>query len=199
VAETGCLCGGTHPDLVMAWRATQGQLGADIVASVLNQLGYLTLIFLAASLACSPLNTIAGWNWGVRIRRMLGLFTFFYATLHFLTYFVVDQSLALGTVVDDILKRNFILVGFLAFVIMIPLAITSTNGMVRRIGFARWKWLHRTAYLVGCLGVVHFIWRVKTDYREPIIFGVIVGVGLLIRGVDAVRARSKQKKRSRSQ
>jgi len=125
--KPGVFVGAIVPIPIMIWRGANGELGADIVATVLNQFGYLTLIMLAATLLCTPLKIITGWNFGIRLRRMLGLFSFMYATLHFLTYLLVDQSLDITAVVEDITERNFILVGFLAFIVMIPLAITSTK------------------------------------------------------------------------
>jgi sulfoxide reductase heme-binding subunit YedZ len=180
------------PIPVIIWRGATGQLGADAVATILNQFGYLALTLLIASLMCTPLKIVTGWTWGIRIRRMLGLFAYFYASLHFLTYLVIDQTLDLGAVFADIAKRNFILVGFSAFVILIPLAITSTNKMVRRLGFARWKLLHRLAYVAGCLAAIHFIWRVKIDLLEPLVFTAIIGTGLGLRLFDWLRARGRR-------
>ena len=126
------------------------------------------------------------------MRRMLGLFAFFYASLHFLTYFIVDQSLDLSMVIADITKRKFILVGFLALVTLIPLAWTSTKNAVKRMGFARWKLLHRLAYVAGGLGVIHFIWRVKIDLREPLIFAAILSTGFALRIFEMLRKRAKK-------
>ena len=193
--KPGIFVGALVPVGVIVWRAAHGQIGADPVAVVLNQLGYLALTFLVAALLCTPLKIVAGWSAAIRLRRMLGLFAFFYAALHFLTYLVVDQSLNLSAVLSDITKRNFILVGFLALVILTPLAITSTDRMVRRMGFARWKRLHRLAYAAGCLGAIHFIWRVKKDLREPLIFSAILAVALTVRAIDALRAPAKKPKR----
>ena len=191
--KPGVFVGALAPIPIIIWRGTHGQLGADVVATVLNQLGYLALTLLVASLLCTPLKIVTGWSWGIRLRRMLGLLAFFYAALHFLTYFVVDQSLNLQTVIEDITKRNFILVGFLALVILLPLAITSTNKMVRRMGFMRWKRLHRLVYVAGGLGAIHFIWRVKADLREPLIFAGIVVIALALRAIDSLRLRAKKK------
>lgn len=191
--KPGVFVGALVPIPVMIWHGTHGQLGADIVAAVLNQFGYLALTFLVASLLCTPLKIITGWSWGIRLRRMLGLFAFLYATLHFLTYLVVDQSLNLQAVIDDIIERNFILVGFLALIIQIPLAVTSTNKMAQRMGFMRWKRLHRLAYVAGCLGAIHFIWRAKADLREPLIFVGIITVALAVRAIDALRISAKKK------
>lgn len=190
--------GALAPIPVMIWRGTQGQLGADIVATVLNQFGYLALTFLAASLLCMPLKIITGWSWGIRLRRMLGLFAFLYASLHFLTYFLVDQSLNLQAVIEDITKRKFILAGFVALVILIPLAVTSTDKMVRRMGLARWKRLHWLAYVAGCLGAIHFIWRAKADVREPLIFAGIIAIALAVRSIGSLLTRAKKKQREGS-
>lgn len=195
--KPGVLVGALIPLTVMLWRGTRGELGADVIATVLNQLGYLALTLLVATLLCTPLKIVTGWAWGIRLRRMLGLLAFLYASLHFLTYLVVDQSLNMRAVIADIAKRKFILVGFLALLILIPLAITSTNKMVRRLGFARWKRLHRLAYVAGCLGAIHFIWRVKIDVREPLVFATILAAGLAMRAFVALRTRAK-KRRPRS-
>jgi sulfoxide reductase heme-binding subunit YedZ len=191
--KPGVFVGALAPVAVIIWRGTHGQLGADIVATVLNQFGYLALTLLVASLLCTPLKIVTGWSWSIRLRRMLGLFAFLYASLHFLTYLLVDQSLNLRAVFEDITKRSFILVGFLALMILIPLAITSTNKMVRRLGFVRWKRLHRLVYVAGCLGATHFIWRVKVDLREPLIFSTIVAVALAMRVLNVLRTRERKK------
>jgi len=189
--KPGVFAGALVPLVVMIGLAATNMLGADPVALALNQFGYLALTFLAATLLCTPAKILLGWTWPIRLRRMLGLFAFFYASLHFLTYAVVDQSLNVGAVIADITKRNFILVGFLALVLMVPLALTSTNKMVRRLGFPRWKRLHRLTYIVGCLGAIHFYWRVKADIREPVVFAGVIGAALAIRLVDALYHRLK--------
>jgi sulfoxide reductase heme-binding subunit YedZ len=191
--KPGVFVGSLVPLAVTIWRGTHGQLGADMIAMVLNQLGYLALTFLVVSLVCTPVKIVTGWSGGIRLRRMLGLFAFFYASLHFLTYLVIDQSLNLVAVLEDILKRKFILVGFLALVLLIPLAITSTNKMVRRLGYVRWKRLHRLVYLAGCLGAIHFIWRVKADVREPLAFSAILGTALAFRALHTLRKPAKKK------
>lgn len=189
--KPGVFAGALVPLAVMIGLAATNMLGADPVALALNQFGYLALTFLAATLLCTPAKILLGWTWPIRLRRMLGLFAFFYAALHFLTYAVVDQSLNVGAVITDITKRNFILVGFLALVLMVPLALTSTNKMVRRLGFPRWKRLHRLTYIVGCLGAIHFYWRVKADIREPVVFAGVIGAALAIRLVEALYHRLK--------
>ena len=191
--QPGVFVGALVPIPVIIWRGTHGELGADIISTVLNQFGYLALTFLIATLLCTPLKIVTGWTWGIRLRRMLGLFAFFYASLHFLTYLVVDQSLNLSAVVADITKRNFILVGFVTLLILTPLAITSTNKMVRHLGFGRWKALHRLAYVAGCLGTIHYFWRVKIDLTEPLIFMTILAIGLGLRVLDALRVRARKR------
>jgi sulfoxide reductase heme-binding subunit YedZ len=187
--------GALVPLVDLLLRAAQGTLSANPVAAALNRLGLLTLIFLLATLALTPLRLLFGWTWPIRIRRMLGLFAFFYATLHFMTYLVIDQQLDFRAIAEDILKRKFIFVGFAAFLSLIPLALTSTNASVRRLGIQRWQRLHRLAYVAATLGVVHFIWRVKRDLTEPAIYGAVLGVLLLIRAVNAWRARGAKQAR----
>jgi sulfoxide reductase heme-binding subunit YedZ len=177
------------PAALTAFRFVTGGLGANPIAEALNRLGLWTLILLLTTLSCTPLKIVFGWNWPLALRRLLGLCTFAYACLHFAVYLGVDQFFALGEILKDIGKRKFITVGFLAFLILCPLAATSTNKMVKRLGFARWKRLHRLVYVAAVLGVVHFIWRVKADTREPFIYGAVLLVLLGLRLVPALRAR----------
>src|SRR5262249_39955825 len=135
------------------------------------------------------------WKWPLRLRRMLGLETFLYVCLHFAVYLGVDQFFDLHAIGKDIVKRNFITVGFAAFLLLIPLALTSTDGMVRRLGFARWKRLHRRAYWPAALGVVHFVGRVKSDLRQPLIFAAALAALLVIRTLrmlKPIRGRTPQ-------
>src|SRR5207248_4642965 len=143
--------------------AIQGTLNADPIAQIENELGLTALILLVASLACTPARQLFGWTWPRRIRRELGLFAFFYAALHFLVYLTLDQAFDWLAIWSDVAERPFITVGFLALVLMAPLALTSTSASVRRLGFRRWTRLHQLAYVAGVLAVVHFIWRVKID------------------------------------
>jgi sulfoxide reductase heme-binding subunit YedZ len=182
---------------VLAWKWARGALGANPVATALNQLGLLALVLLVACLACTPLRIVFGLNWPIRIRKTLGLAAFAAASCHFLVYVVVDQSLALGVLWADVIKRPFIAVGFIAFLLLIPLASTSTKKAVQRLGFARWKRLHRLVYVVGLLGVLHFYLRVKADTTEPWIHGIIIAGLLAVRLVDGARAR-RTERRSRS-
>ncbi len=183
------LVGGLSPLALLAlgfWRDT---LGANPIERVLNQTGMLALILLVASLACTPLKVVAGWTWPMRLRKLLGLLGFAYAVLHFLTYTVVDQGLDFPIILEDIAKRPFITVGFLALVLLVPLAVTSTNRMVRRLGFPVWQRLHRLAYVAASLGVVHFVWRVKKDLTEPLVYGAVLALLFAVRLVESLRKR----------
>jgi sulfoxide reductase heme-binding subunit YedZ len=161
--------------------AVRGRLGANPIAEVLNRLGFWTLTFLLLALAPTPLRIVLGWSWPLRYRRMIGLFAFFYAFLHLAAYVGLDQFFDFAAIVEDVVKRKFITLGMVAFALLVPLAVTSTNRAVRRLGFVRWKRLHRLAYVAAACGVVHFAWRVKADLRQPALFGGALGVLLLIR------------------
>lgn len=159
------------------------QLGANPIEFITRNTGDWTLYFLCLTLCVTPLRRLTGWNWLIRLRRMVGLFAFFYATLHFIAFLWFDHFFDIGEMLKDVVKRPFIMIGFTAFVLLIPLAITSTNGMVRRLGSKRWQWLHRTIYLIAPLGVLHFWWMKagKNDFAEPALFGIIVALLLLVR------------------
>jgi len=188
--KPGVFVGALVPLAAILWRAAHGALGANPIAQALNQLGLMALIFLVAALACTPLKSAFGWTWPVRLRRMLGLFGFFYAVLHVSTYAGLDQVLDWHAMWLDVTKRRFIYVGFTAFVLLIPLAATSTSGALKRLGYARWKRLHRLAYVVPILAVIHFTWRVKKDVREPVAYAVVLGALLLFRVATSWRARA---------
>jgi sulfoxide reductase heme-binding subunit YedZ len=173
----------------LAWQGATDALGANPIAEILNRLGFWTLLLLMASLAMTPLKIVTGWTWPIALRRLLGLLAFTYVCLHFGVYLGVDQFFDFAEIGRDIVKRPFITVGFAAFVLLIPLAITSTAGMLKRLGARRWKRLHRLVYLVGVLGVVHFVWRVKSDTRQPLIFAAVLAVLLGVRVVAALRGR----------
>jgi len=156
-------------------------LGANPIEKITRTTGYWTLTFLLITLAATPLRRITGWLWLIRLRRMLGLFAFFYGCLHFLTYLVLDQFFDWDGILKDIIKRPYITVGFPAFLLMIPLAISSTDAMIRRIGGKHWRLLHRLVYLCAAGGVVHYWWLVKKDLTNPITFAVLLGLLLGIR------------------
>ena len=150
-----------------------GSLGANPVEEILDRFGNWGLRFIMITLAITPLRQLTGWNWLTRFRRMLGLFTFFYVFLHFLTWLVLDQGLLLSAVAEDIIKRPFITIGFLALLLLTALAVTSTNGMRRRLG-RRWQKLHNTVYVIALLGIWHFWWQVKLDTAEPLVYAAIL-------------------------
>lgn len=149
-------------------------LGANPIEELIHRLGLWGLRFLLITLAVTPLRYLTGWNWLIRFRRMLGLFAFFYILLHFLTYAGLDQRFGLAAIFEDVVKRPFITIGFAALLMLIPLAVTSTNGMMKRLG-RRWQKLHRLVYLIAILGVWHFYWQVKLDTLEPLVYAAILG------------------------
>lgn len=190
--------GSLVPLAAILGRAGGGGLGANPIAEILNLLGLSALVFLIASLACTPLKTILGWTWPARLRRMLGLFAFFYAAIHVTVYAGLDQGLAWRAIWSDVTKRKFIFVGFAAFLLLIPLAATSTQDSIRRLGFVVWKRIHRLAYLAAALAAVHFIWRVKKDLGEPLVYAAILGALLLVRVVALARSRRKPRSPSKA-
>src|SRR5713226_8739531 len=153
----GILIGALVPLAVIVVGASLGRLGANPIEEALNEIGLLALIFLVASLACTPLKTFLGWTWPIRVRRQLGLFAFFYAVLHVSVYAGLDQFGDVRAILDDLSERKFIFVGFATLVLLTPLALTSTSSSIRRLGFPRWKRLHRLAYLAAPLAVIHFV------------------------------------------
>ena len=157
-----------------------GALGANPVEEIQDRLGNWGLRFIMIALAVTPLRRLTGWNWLQRFRRMLGLFAFFYTLLHFLAWLILDQGVLWPAIVEDIVKRPFITIGFAALLILTAMAATSTNGMRRRLG-RRWQQLHYGAYVVGVLGVWHYWWQVKKDIREPLIYAAILAVLLGMR------------------
>lgn len=179
--NSGILTGAMAPAAVILWRARSGDLGANPIAEALNQLGLMALVLLLASLACTPLKRVFGWTWPIRARRLLGLLAFAYAALHVSVYAGLDQGLDWRAVLADVFKRRFIFVGFAAFVLMIPLAVTSTGAAVRRMGYVKWKRLHLLVYPAALCAVIHFVWRVKKDLSEPLVYAAILGALLLVR------------------
>jgi len=177
------------PLLTIAWRAYRGNLTANPVEFLQHQTGDWTLRFLIFTLCITPFRRVLHLPELIRFRRMLGLFAFFYVCLHFLTYLGPDQSFNVAGMLKDIVKRPFITVGFAAFVLLIPLAITSTAGWIRRLGGKRWQALHRSIYACAVLGVVHYYWLVKSDVREPLFYGFLVGILLAWRVFNWISRR----------
>jgi sulfoxide reductase heme-binding subunit YedZ len=163
-------------------------LGANPIEYITHQTGWFALLFLFASLAVTPVRRVTHWHEIIRYRRMLGLFAFFYATLHFLTWFVFDHTLDVASMLEDVFKRPYITIGMAAFLMMLPLAVTSNAAMIRRLG-RRWQLLHRLAYAAAVGGVVHFWWLVKADIREPQRWAVVLTALLGVRAWWTFKAR----------
>ena len=198
----------------LAWAGLTGNLSANPLSDLTLETGVWTIRFVCITLALTPLRRLTGWNPFIRFRRMAGLFAFFYGSLHFLTYAIADRfasldfpdgMLALRTVRDllasigeDIYKRPYITVGFTAFVLMVPLTITSTAAMIRRLGGKRWNQIHRLIYITAILAVVHYYWLVKADVQRPIVYGMVVGALLGFRlwwsRAKTTRARASRRR-----
>jgi methionine sulfoxide reductase heme-binding subunit len=165
----------------LLWKALHDGLGANPIEVITHSTGDWTLILVLTTLSITPFRRITHQYWLIGVRRMVGLFAFFYGTLHFLTYIWLDKFFDFHAMIKDIAKRPFITVGFSAFVLMIPLALTSTAWSIRRLGGKNWQRLHRLIYFTGILGVVHYTWLVKADHRKPIEYGIVLGILLAYR------------------
>ncbi|HEU4697992.1 MAG TPA: protein-methionine-sulfoxide reductase heme-binding subunit MsrQ [Gemmatimonadales bacterium] len=180
------------PAARLAWGAfVTGDLGADPVRTIQDTTGLTTLILLFCTLAVTPLRRLTRLNELVRVRRLVGLFAFFYAMLHATSYFVFDQELSPPDIAADVAKHPWVLVGFTAWLLLIPLAVTSTNGWIRRLG-KRWATLHRLVYPIAALGVLHFLWLVKKDQSEPLAYGAVL-VALFVVRVAVSRMRASRR------
>ena len=180
------------PLLLLAWDAIYGNLGANPIEFFLRTTGILTLVFLLITLSVTPLRKRFGWNNLIKFRRMLGLYAFFYGLLHLVTYGIFDKSLSISAIVSDVWERPFIAIGMLAFFLLVPLAITSTNGMIKRIGGKNWGRLHKLTYAAAILGVIHFWLIVKSDIFYPLLFGFVLAVLLGYR-IYATNKKPKKK------
>jgi methionine sulfoxide reductase heme-binding subunit len=165
-------------------------LGANPVEALIHRLGKWGLNFLLITLTVTPLRRLSGWNWPLRLRRMLGLFAFFYVLLHFLAYAGVDQRFDLALILEDVVERPYITLGMMALILLLPLALTSTNAMMRRLG-RRWRSLHRLVYPIAILGVWHFYWQVKLDTLEASIYAAVLALLLGFRLFDWRRRQSR--------
>jgi sulfoxide reductase heme-binding subunit YedZ len=172
---------GLMPLVVLAWEALTDNLGANPIDEITDQTGIWTLRCLLITLAVTPARRLTGWNRIIQLRRMLGLFAFFYGGLHFLTYLWLDQSFLVEEIIADVMERPFITVGFTSFVLLIPLAATSTTAMIKRLGGKWWQRLHRLIYAIAIGGVVHYLWLVKADIQQPLIYGSLLAVLLAYR------------------
>lgn len=168
----------------LLWLALNDGLGANPIEFVTRSTGTWTLVALLVTLAVTPLRRLTGWTALIRYRRMLGLYAFFYASLHFLTYLWWDQFFDWAAIGKDVVKRPFVTAGFTAFVLMVPLAITSTDAMMRRLG-RRWRSLHRLVYAVAVAAVIHYIWLVKKDLTQPMLFAAVLALLLALRLLPA--------------
>lgn len=168
------------PGVWLVWRGFTDRLGANAIEEVLHRLGDTSLVILLVTLSITPIRRLTGWNDLAPLRRPLGLFAFFYLTIHFLWYAVVDEGLAFEFIVEDVIERPYILAGFTAWLILIPLAITSTKGWIRRLK-KNWKKLHRLVYVATGLGVLHFYWQVKADTYWPLVATTVLVALMLLR------------------
>jgi sulfoxide reductase heme-binding subunit YedZ len=174
----------------LGWKALHDGLGANPIEVITHSTGTWTLALLLVTLSITPLRKLSGWLELIRLRRMLGLYAFFYGCLHFLTYVWLDKFFDLHEMIRDVYKRPFITAGFTGFVLLIPLAATSTRSMIRRLGGKRWQWLHRLIYVSAAAGVVHYIWLVKADIRVPVIYACVLTVLLGYRLLTWMLARA---------
>jgi len=186
--------GGLFPAAIIAWRAATGALGADPIAEALNGMGDLAIKCLLLCLACTPARILTGATWPLRVRKHLGLLAFTYVVFHFGVYVIVDRAGELGTVLEDITKRPFIVVGFSAFVLLLPLAATSSKAAIRKLGGRRWNRLHKLVYVIAILAVVHFIMRAKKDITEGALHAAVLAFLLGVRIVDQLRTRSSKQR-----
>jgi methionine sulfoxide reductase heme-binding subunit len=179
------------PPASLAWRAFHAELGANPIEAITHSTGTCTLVFLLITLSVTPLRKLTRQYWLINLRRMFGLFAFFYGCLHLTTYVWLDKFFDVHEMLADIAKRRFITAGLAGFVLMIPLAVTSTKGSIRRLGGKRWQALHRLIYLSAAAGVVHYIWLVKADLRSPLRYAFVLLVLLTYRIVASIASRTK--------
>ncbi len=178
------------PLAMLLWDAYFGKLGANPVEFFLRSTGVLTLSFLLITLAVTPLRKLFGWNWLIKVRRMLGLYAFFYGCVHLITYSIFDKGFDWVVIFYDVWSRPFIAVGMSALALMIPLAVTSTNAMIKRMGGKRWQKLHRLSYVIAILGVIHYYLIQKSDITYPVLFGIVLAVLLGYRIYNRYKPKS---------
>lgn len=188
--------GGLLPLALLLFAAATGGLEADPVKDITHRTGKAVLTLLLATLAVTPVRRVTGWNGVIAARRPLGLFAFFYAVLHFFIY-LGDQAFAPAYIVEDVAKHPYVTAGFTAFCLLIPLALTSTRASIRRLG-KRWVAIHRLIYAAALLGVIHFLWSVKKDVREPLVYAAVLAVLLAFRVPAWLGARAKRDARGRT-
>jgi DMSO/TMAO reductase YedYZ heme-binding membrane subunit len=187
------LVNGAVPLALLAWDSWQHQLGANPPKFAILTTGMTALIFLVLTMAVTPLRKVTGWNWLLPLRRMLGLYAFFYACAHFLLFFSLDRLFSVPGTLSEMVKRKFLIVGSTGLLLMVPLAVTSTNAMIKRLGGKRWRALHRLAYAAAAAGVIHYYMQVKADVRKPAVFAAVLGVLLGYRVWAAWRAAAEHR------
>jgi DMSO/TMAO reductase YedYZ heme-binding membrane subunit len=186
------LVNGVVPLALLVWDQANNRLGANPQNFLILTTGMMTLVFLVLTMAVTPLRKITGWNWLIQFRRMLGLYAFFYGCLHFLCFFSLDRGFSISSTLTEMVKRKYLIVGSTALIVMIPLAITSTNGMIKRLGGKRWRALHRLAYVAAIAGAIHYYMQVKADVRQPLVFGALLAVLLGWRLVQYWQQRKRR-------
>jgi sulfoxide reductase heme-binding subunit YedZ len=182
------------PAFLLTWKGFHERLGANPIEVITRSTGKWTLTFLLITLAVTPLRKLAGVPWLVRFRRILGLFAFFYGSLHLMTYVWLDKFFNVEEMLHDIAKRKFITAGMTAWTLMLPLAVTSTAGWIRRLGGKRWQMLHRLIYVSAAAGVIHFVWLVKADLQRPLAYGAILAILLTYRIIIWAAARIRARR-----
>jgi DMSO/TMAO reductase YedYZ heme-binding membrane subunit len=170
------LVNGAVPLGLLVWDQEHHRLGANPKNFLILTTGMMTLVFLVLTMAVTPLRKITGWNWLIQFRRMLGLYAFFYACLHFLCFFSLDRGFNVSSTLTEMVKRKYLIIGSIALLVMVPLAITSTNAMIKRLGGKRWRALHRLAYVAAICGAIHYYMQVKADVRQPLVFAAVLAV-----------------------
>ncbi|HLZ52961.1 MAG TPA: protein-methionine-sulfoxide reductase heme-binding subunit MsrQ [Verrucomicrobiae bacterium] len=183
------LVNGAVPLALLIWDQSHNKLGANPQNFLILTTGMMTLIFLTLTMAVTPMRKITGLNWLIQFRRMLGLYAFFYGCLHFLCFFSLDRAFSVASTLTEMTKRKYLIVGGTALLAMVPLAVTSTNGMIKRLGGKRWRALHRLAYVAAIAGVIHFYMQVKADVRLPLVFAAVLAILLGYRLVNYWRQR----------
>ena len=190
-AKLVLLVNGLVPGALLVWDASRGQAGANPVNFAIRTTGILALTFLSLSLLVTPLRDVMGWNWLIQFRRTLGLYAFFYALAHFSIFFAFDRALSVRDTLSEMATRPYLIVGASGLLVMVPLAVTSTNRMIKRMGPKRWRALHRLAYVAAVAGVLHFYMLVKSDTRTPVAFGIVVGLLLGYRAAMLLVRRAR--------
>src|SRR3954469_13694763 len=178
---------GLVPLALLMWDQSHQRLGANPQNFLILTTGMMALIFLMLTMAVTPLRKVAGWNWAIQLRRMLGLYAFFYASLHFLCFFSLDRGFNVSSTLHEIVARKYLWLGVTGLLVMVPLAVTSTNGMIKKLGGKRWRALHRLAYVAAIAGVVHYYMQVKADVRQPLVFAAVLAILLGYRLVINLR------------